>query len=123
MTNKNAWRLYHEGLDENADVPAYAAPARATDFSGLPPTITFVGGIEAFRDETMAYVEALGAAGVPTEFRLVPGAWHGFDGLARWTRPAKAAQRWYLGRFVEYVSRFAAPQLAASIESQPRSER
>ena len=109
-TNQNAWTLYHEGLDKTSEIPAYAAPARATNFVGLPPTITFVGGVEAFRDETIAYVEALRSAAVPTEFRLIPGAWHAFDGLAAWTTPAKTARRWFLGRFVEYVTRFTAPQ-------------
>lgn len=110
VTNRNAWSLYLEGLDGTSEVPPYAAPARATDLVGLPPTITFVGGIEAFRDETIAYVERLRTAGVPTEFRLVPGAWHAFDGFTPWATPSKAAQRWYLGRFVEYVTRYTAPQ-------------
>ena len=108
-TNRNAWRLYLGDLDGN-DVPAYAAPARADDFAGLPPTITFVGDIEAFHDETVAYVKALRAAGVPTELRVVSGAWHGFDVAAPWTRPAKEAQQWFRERFVEYASRYRAPQ-------------
>jgi acetyl esterase/lipase len=80
-TNRSAWRLYLGDLAGTDDVPAYAAPARATDFSGLPPTMTYVGDIEAFRDETVAYVENLRAAGVPVEFREFPGAYHGFDAI------------------------------------------
>ncbi|WP_328813461.1 alpha/beta hydrolase [Rhodococcus sp. NBC_00297] len=114
VTNCNAWRLYLGEL-EGGDVPAYAAPARATDLSGLPPTITFVGSIEAFHDETSAYVDALNAAGVPTEFRVVPGAWHGFDAAAPWTRPAKEAKAWFLDRFVEYTARYRAPQPGSAV--------
>ncbi len=51
-SNENGWELYLGGLYGMADVPAYAAPARATDYSGLPPTCSFVGSVEPFLDET-----------------------------------------------------------------------
>ena len=82
VTNRNAWKVYLGDLSGTDDVPAYAAPARATDLSGLPPAFTYVGGIEPFRDEVVAYVERLQAAGVPVEFEVVPGAYHGFDVVA-----------------------------------------
>jgi acetyl esterase/lipase len=63
------------------DVPPYAAPARATDLSGLPPSFVDVGELEVFRDECIDYVQRLVQAGVSTEFHLYPGAFHGFDGL------------------------------------------
>ncbi|OBK13716.1 alpha/beta hydrolase [Mycobacterium asiaticum] len=81
-TNKAAWRMYLGDLYGTKQVPAYAAPARATDYRGLPPTFTFVGDIDTFHDETVAYVDALQAADVPTEFRVFPGCYHGFEGFA-----------------------------------------
>jgi acetyl esterase/lipase len=63
------------------DVPAYAAPARATDLSGLPPAFVDVGELEVFRDECAGYALRLAQAGVSTEFHLYPGAFHGFDML------------------------------------------
>lgn len=54
-TNGWAWKLYL-GDYYGKDVPSYAAAARATDYSGLPPTITFVGELEPFRDEVITYV-------------------------------------------------------------------
>ena len=39
------------------DVSPYAAPARATDLSGLPPAFIDVGSAETFRDEDVAYAE------------------------------------------------------------------
>jgi acetyl esterase/lipase len=81
ITNRSAWQLYLGGLHGTDDVPAYAAPARATDHRGLPPTLTFVGELDPFLDETLAYVENLRAAGVPAECRVFPGAYHGFDAV------------------------------------------
>ena len=59
--NHAAWKLYLKGL---TDIPPYAAPARQTDYTDLPPTYTFVGDIEPFYCETLRYIENLKAAGV-----------------------------------------------------------
>lgn len=83
-------------------VSPYAAPARATDLSGLPPTFIDVGEVETFRDECIEYARRLFAAGVPTELHVYSGAFHGFDLIAadsaiaqvawnlRWTAMARA---------------------------------
>ncbi|GAA4234966.1 acetyl esterase/lipase [Streptosporangium album] len=63
-------------------VSPYAAPARATDLSGLPPAYIDVGELEVFRDECVDYAQRLAWAGVSTEFHLYPGAFHGFDVMA-----------------------------------------
>lgn len=110
VTNQSNWRIYLGDLYGTDNVPATAAPARATDYSGLPPTITMVGGIEPFRDETVAYVENLRAAGVPVAFREFPGAWHGFEGIAAWTSIAKEANAWRDARLREYVEKYTAAQ-------------
>ncbi|MFE7137496.1 alpha/beta hydrolase [Streptomyces sp. NPDC057644] len=74
------------------DVSPYAAPARATDLSGLPPAYVDVGELEVFRDECAQYALRLIVAGVSTEFHLWPGAFHGFDGtLPHLTLPRRAA--------------------------------
>lgn len=56
--------------DNKGEVSPYAAPARATDLPGLPPTYTCVGDLDPFRDETINYLARLEQAGVPTEFHL-----------------------------------------------------
>ena len=76
--NLCAWEMYLGSL-YGGDVPAYAAPARAEDVSGLPPTYTSVGELDLFRDETIDYVSRLLQAGVPTELHVYPGCYHGFD--------------------------------------------
>ncbi|MEJ2889610.1 alpha/beta hydrolase [Actinomycetospora aeridis] len=110
VTNRSAWRMYLGDLAGTADVPAYAAPARATDFSGLPPTLTYVGDIEAFRDETVAYVENLRAAGVPVEFREFPGAYHGFDAIVPKAAVSVAARAFRDQWFGYAVRTYSAPQ-------------
>lgn len=67
-----AWGWYLGG--EAAD--QYAAPARAEDISGLPPTFIDVGELDLFRDEDMDFAKRLAEAGVQVEFHLWPGAYH-----------------------------------------------
>lgn len=72
--------------------PAAAVPARQTDLSGLPPAWIGVGTLDLFHDEDLAYAERLTAAGVPCEVEVVPGAFHGFDGIAP---KAQVSQRFF----------------------------
>ena len=67
---------------ERDDLSLYAAPARAQDLSGLPPTYLDTGDLDIFRDEDIAYATRLSAAGVPTELHVHPGCPHAFEGLA-----------------------------------------
>ncbi|WP_460354992.1 alpha/beta hydrolase [Mycobacterium sp. ZZG] len=59
-------------------IDPYASPLRAGDFTGLPPVVAVVAGHDPLRDEGLAYVEALEAAGVPTACRYFEGGIHGF---------------------------------------------
>ncbi len=90
--NSNAWSLYLEGQKK---ITKYMAPARETDYSGLPPVITFVGNIEPFRDETVAYARALQKAGVPVHFKIYEGCYHAFDMMAPLSAEAKAASAFF----------------------------
>lgn len=83
VTNEVGWKLYLGELWGRDDVPAYAAPARAADYGGLPPTYTYVGALDPFRSETETYVANLRAAGVPAELDVHPGAYHGFEVVKR----------------------------------------
>ncbi len=78
-SNTFGWRSYLGDLHGTEDVPALAAPARATDLSGLPEAYVCVGGADGFRDENIEYARRLGAAGVPTELHVYPGAPHGVN--------------------------------------------
>jgi acetyl esterase/lipase len=76
--NITGWRALLGDQARGVDVSPYAAPARAADLSGLPPTYIDVGGLDIFRDEDIAYAARLSAAGVPTELHVIPGAPHGY---------------------------------------------
>jgi acetyl esterase/lipase len=78
-SNYNSWKLLLGTAFGTDDVSVYAAPARATNFTGLPPTATFVGELEPFRDETTDYVENLRKAGVAVDFKVFDGCFHAFD--------------------------------------------
>jgi triacylglycerol lipase len=60
-------------------VSCYAAAARATDLSRLPPTYISTGALDLFLEEDVEYARRLTRAGVPVELHLYPGAYHGFD--------------------------------------------
>ena len=73
-----SWDSYlGEGVPGSADVSPYAAPARATDLSGLSPAYVSTMAFDPLRDEGIAYGLALLAAGVPVELHLFPGTFHG----------------------------------------------
>ena len=61
------------------DVSPYAAPARASDLAGLPPTFLYVGALDLFVDEDLDYARRLIHAAVPVELHVYPGAYHGFE--------------------------------------------
>lgn len=77
--NRIAWDLYLGEGKDSPEIPAYAAPARAEDYKGLPPTATYVGDIEPFYHETLEYVDHLKAAGIPVALKIFSGAYHGFS--------------------------------------------
>ena len=79
--NHFGWQSYLGDLFGTKHVPIYAAPARAEDVSGLPPTYMPVGDLDLFLDENIAFVRKLTRVGVPTHFHIVPGAFHGFNGF------------------------------------------
>lgn len=103
--NRYAWDRYLRDLQERRlPIPAYAAPARATDYTGLPPTISFVGGLEPFRDETVEYISRLKEAGVPVEFRVFEGCYHAFEVLAPKAAVSREAWHFLYDAFNRYLN-------------------
>jgi acetyl esterase/lipase len=69
-----SWQHYLAGA--GGDVEVYAAPARATDLSGLPPAYITVYENDPLRDEGLTYAAGLLRAGVSVELHLFPGTFH-----------------------------------------------
>lgn len=108
--NRWAWKLYLGELFESGDVSFYAAPSRALDYSSLPPAVTFVGDIEPFRDETIEFVENLRKAGVPVEFKLYRGAFHGFDIISPKAEISRTARDFLMKSFKYATEHYFAEQ-------------
>jgi acetyl esterase len=72
------WQHYLAGQQATA----YAAPARAADLTGLPPSYVAVCEFDPLRDEGIEYAQRLVQAGVPVELHLYPGTFHGSSRIA-----------------------------------------
>jgi len=71
-----SWRHYL-GESQSGEVSPYAAPARATDLSGLPRTYVSTMEFDPLRDEGIEYALRLLQAGVQVELHSFPGTFHG----------------------------------------------
>ncbi len=80
-SNRFGWESLLGMAPGSANPPAGSVPARVKDLFGLPPAFISVGALDLFVDEDVDYARRLIAAGVPTELLVVPGAYHGFNGL------------------------------------------
>lgn len=76
--NIEAWEWYLGGKPADQ----YAAPARASDLSGLPPAFIDVGDRDMFLDEDVEFANRLQEAGVPTELHVYAGAYHASEVFA-----------------------------------------
>ena len=74
-----AWKMYLGDEYGSETVSPYAAAARATDLSGLPPALVTVGAMDLFRDENINYAQRLMAAGIPTDLQVFAGMFHGAE--------------------------------------------
>ena len=75
-----SWQ-YYLGPSANGEVSPYAAPARATDLSGLPPAYVSTMEFDPLRDEGILYALRLLQAGVPVELHQYPGTFHGSSAI------------------------------------------
>jgi acetyl esterase/lipase len=95
-----SWAAYLGG-DPQSEVSPQAAPARATNLSGLPPTYVGVAELDPLRDEAIAYTMRLMQAGVTTELHVFPGTIHGFEVVV----PTAAVSRRAVAEYIEALGR------------------
>lgn len=74
-----SWKFYlgDSQAPGGADIPAYAAPARADNLAGLPPAYISTMEFDPLRDEGLLYGMRLLQAGVQCEIHNYPGTFHG----------------------------------------------
>jgi acetyl esterase/lipase len=103
--NRFAWTCYLGHPPRPEEPPAYAAPARRIDLTGLPSAWIGVGDLDLFHDEVVDYAHRLRRAGIECDLLVEPGMYHagGLDhaesapSVARLRDSAKAALRSALG--------------------------
>ena len=106
--NHHAWKAY---LRKTAgEIPAYAAPARQSDYSNLPPAYTFVGDREPFFCETLAFVDNLQAAGVSASVDVYHTSVHAFDMLLPFRKISKQAAETFERQYIYAAGHYFAKQ-------------
>ena len=105
--NHFAWRMYLRKRAHFAVEP-YAAPARQTDYTNLPPAYTFIGDGEPFYCETVTFIEKLNQAGVAAEFDIYPSNMHAFDMLKPDLQISKEAAKKFNEHFAYAVDHYFA---------------
>jgi acetyl esterase/lipase len=76
--NRFGWEALLGCAPGSEGVHYHAAPSRAPDLAGLPPTYIAVGALDLFLEEDLEYARRLSRVGVPVELHVYPGAYHGY---------------------------------------------
>ena len=105
-SNRGAWGRYLADLPDPENVPDYASPALREELGNFPPTISWVGTLEPFKDEVIIFMEKLKKAGVPTQFHLFEGGFHGFETVGPSTKLGMEAMEFQVGAFAEYYDAY-----------------
>ncbi|KAF4820661.1 Carboxylesterase NlhH [Colletotrichum siamense] len=93
--NQLGWSsVLGEGVAGNpkANASIYAAPGRAKNLRGLPPTYIDVGQLDLFMFEDIAYANKLAEAEVEVELHILPGLPHAFEFASNATLVKQALQ-------------------------------
>jgi acetyl esterase/lipase len=75
--SRGMWRGYAPEVDK--DQLAYASPAEARDFSGLPDAYVELAEFDCLHDEGLALAGSLESAGAEVVVNDIKGTMHGFD--------------------------------------------
>lgn len=102
--NARAWGLYLRNV--KGAIPPYASPSLNEDYTGFPPTISFVSDLEPFHDENVTYIEALEKAGVPVQFKIFKGGYHGFEVGSPKSQLGIEANTFQLDAFEEFYDQY-----------------
>lgn len=106
--NRAAWKMYLRNVE--GEIPPYAAPARQTDYAGLPPCYTFVGRKEPFFYETLEYVHNLKKAGVRADMHVYNTGFHAFDMLLPFRPLSRKAIKEFERQYLYAAENYTAEQ-------------
>lgn len=107
--NRIGWTAYlKDVLRGKETLTAYAAPARALSYNGLPPTITYVGDKDPFYWETQTLVERLKSDGVEVVSTIYPGCYHAFEYIGDGGQIGAEARAYTVDNFGLFYDRYAA---------------
>ncbi len=81
-SNRTAWEAVLGDQRGAPHVSPYVAPARATNFEGLPPVYLEVGSCDIFRAETVDFARNIWAAGGTADLHVYGGGFHCLDVIA-----------------------------------------
>lgn len=73
------WDLVLPNIRGTDKVTPYHAPARAEDYSNLPPTYVDAGECEVLRDQAVQFATNMWRCGSTCELHIWPGAYHIFE--------------------------------------------
>ena len=76
-SNRHMWNLYT--ANGFFDLRQYAVPYSNPNLSGLPPAYIEPQEMDCLRRQALDYADRLRESGVPTEVKVIPGSYHGFD--------------------------------------------
>ena len=110
--NHMGWKAYlGELYEQGENVSPYAAAARQTDYSNLPPAYTFVGDIEPFYCETLTYIDNLQKAGIEASVDIYPNCFHAFDMLLPFKKISKQAAQKFEEKYLYACEHYFAEQM------------
>ena len=110
LSSYYGWKLYLGDLFESMNVPEYAAASRSKNYANLPPTLTYIGDLEPFRDETIAYVYQLKKAGNTVFFKEFSGCYHAFEQMVPKAKINIKAHDFLMNGFAYAVNHFTLKQ-------------
>ena len=94
----------------SGNISKYASPSLEKDYSKLPPAISYVGDLDPFKDETANYIDELKNANIETHFKILQGAYHGFDIVSKKSNSTKIARKFLRDSIVYAINNYSNPQ-------------
>lgn len=105
-----AWHLLLKDLraEKRYEIPEYAVPARATDLSGLPPALSYVGTHDILLNEVETFVQRLKDAGNPARFRTFDTLFHAMEDSVPDAKVSVDVHDWIAREFAELLGQTCA---------------